>query len=132
MIKIEEYILLPKSIRQAHLRLHEPCVDRGKCYSYFLKGLLAYILDTTLPSGPKIHVCHACNNDRCSHPYHVYWCTAAENRQDTLEKAKQLQNKARSLGITSKKEKAKETEHSRVQLLTLGGNSTSSNTSFAK
>jgi len=84
MIKIEEYILLPKSIRQAHLRLH------------------------------------------------VYWCTAAENRQDTLEKAKQLQNKARSLGITSKKEKAKETEHSRVQLLTLGGNSTSSNTSFAK
>lgn len=81
MLVIEEYILLPKATRQAHLRLDEPCLERGG-QSMYLKGLLAHIHDTTIPSGHKIHVCHACNNALCSNPVHIYWGTAQENRLD--------------------------------------------------
>ena len=48
----------------------------------YLKGLLAHLRDTTIPSGHKIHVCHACNNAMCSNPNHLYWGTAQENRLD--------------------------------------------------
>ena len=82
MINIEEYMRLPLSQRQEHLKLNDPCVDRGRCYSVYLRGLLAYMLDTTLPYGNKIHVCHACNNDNCANPYHVYWGTPRENKLD--------------------------------------------------
>ena len=37
---------------------------------------------TTIPSGKKIHVCHACNNAACSNPNHIYWGTASENAID--------------------------------------------------
>lgn len=81
MIQIEEYILLSKEERQHHLRLDEPCIERGG-QSMYLKGLLAHLHDTTIPSGHKIHVCHACHNGKCSNPNHVYWGTASENRLD--------------------------------------------------
>lgn len=80
---IEEYILLPKEERQKHLKLDEPCIERGG-QSMYLKGLLAHLHDTTIPSGKKIHVCHACHNGKCSNPVHVYWGTASENRQDAI------------------------------------------------
>ena len=48
----------------------------------YLKGLLAHIHDTTIPSGKKIHVCHACHNGKCSNPNHLYWGTARENKKD--------------------------------------------------
>jgi len=120
MIKIEEYILLPQQIRQAHLRLHEPCIERGggTYTSAYSRGLLAHILDTTVPHGMKIHVCHACNNGECSNPYHLYWGTPRENRLDAIacgrndgktvyqrtiekygeEKAKELVSNASSIG----------------------------------
>ena len=82
MVKIEDYILLPKQIRQAHLRLHEPCIERGGA-SYQFKGLLAHILDTTLPK-KKPHLCHACYNGNCGNPYHMYWGTPKENRLDSI------------------------------------------------
>lgn len=50
----------------------------------YLKGLLAHLHDTTIPSGKKIHVCHACHNGKCSNPAHIYWGTASENRQDAI------------------------------------------------
>lgn len=78
---IEEYILLPQIQRQNHLRLTEPCLERGG-QSMYLKGLLAHLHDTTIPSGKKIHVCHACNNASCSNPNHLYWGTASENALD--------------------------------------------------
>ena len=81
MIDIYEYIKLPLVERQGHLDLLEPCIERGGMSQYF-KGLLAYILNTTIPSGHKIHVCHACHNGACSNPKHLYWGTASENKKD--------------------------------------------------
>ncbi len=51
----------------------------------YLKGLLAHLRDTTIPSGHKIHVCHACHNGKCSNPNHLYWGTAQGNRADEIE-----------------------------------------------
>ena len=83
MQKIEDYILLPQSKRQEHIRLDEACLERGG-QSMYLKGLLAHIHDTTIPSGKKIHVCHACHNSACSNPNHLYWGTAKENKLDAV------------------------------------------------
>ena len=68
MLQIEEYILLSKDERQKHLRLDENCTERGGPQkgglSSYCKGLMAHLLDTTIPAGHKIHICHACNNKR--------------------------------------------------------------------
>lgn len=86
MILIEEYILKLKTERQQHLELSSPCLERGGPrtggLSTYCKGLMAHILDTTIPSGHMIHVCHACNNAKCSNPCHLYWGTAQENKLD--------------------------------------------------
>jgi hypothetical protein len=84
MKNIYEYILLPKEQRQQHLKLNDDCVERG-AGSYYFKGLLAYFLDTTVPTGHKIHLCHACHNAKCSNPEHLYWGTARENKLDQKE-----------------------------------------------
>ena len=84
MKHINEYIELTQSERQEHLKLDEPCIERGG-QSMYLKGLLAHILNTTIPSGKRIHVCHACHNADCSNPYHLYWGTPSENRKDALK-----------------------------------------------
>ena len=84
MKQIEEYILLSKEERQAHLKLDEDCLERGG-QSMYLKGLLAHVHNTTIPSGKKIHVCHACHNGACSNPNHLYWGTASENALDRDE-----------------------------------------------
>ena len=81
---IEEYILLSKEDRQQHLKLDEACIERG-AGSYYFKGLLAHLLDTTVPTGHKIHLCHACHNAQCGNPTHLYWGTAQENRLDQVE-----------------------------------------------
>jgi hypothetical protein len=86
MILIETYILLTKAERCAHLKLNEPCIERGGPQkgglSSYCKGLMAHLLDTTIPTGHKIHICHVCDNGKCSNPNHLYWGTAQENRID--------------------------------------------------
>jgi hypothetical protein len=81
MIVITEYILEPREGRTAHLKLEESCVERGGTSTDF-RGLLAYVLGTTIPRGMKIHCCHACHNSRCSNPNHMYWGTPRENKLD--------------------------------------------------
>lgn len=88
MIKVEEYILHSKEERQKHLKLSESCIERGTDFSTHLKGLLAHVLDTTIPLGLKIHVCHACHNARCNNPYHLYWGTPSENERDAINNGK--------------------------------------------
>lgn len=77
MIDLKEYILLPKADRQRHLQLSQPCIERGG-NSTNHKGVLAQFLDTTIPSG-RILLCHACCNEKCSNPLHLYWGTDREN-----------------------------------------------------
>lgn len=124
---IEEYILLPKLQRQQHLKLDEACIERG-AGSYYFKGLLAHQLDTTVPTGHKIHLCHACHNAQCGNPNHLYWGTAQENRQDQvenggktiwertvekhgLEKAKLLNSRNGNTNAAGNKGRAKSEEH---------------------
>lgn len=87
MTPLSEYMLLSRDERRAHLRLEEACIVRGGD-SFQMRGLLAHILDTTIPeprSGRKVLVCHACNVSQCGNPYHLYWGTAADNVQDGIE-----------------------------------------------
>lgn len=77
MIDIKEFIQRSRDERRAHLQLDEPCCERGG-NSTNHKGVLAQYLDTTIPSG-RILLCHACNNEKCSNPKHLYWGTDKEN-----------------------------------------------------
>lgn len=79
---INDYILLPKLVRQNHLRLDEPCTDIGGDSRMF-RGLLSHHLGVTIPKGHQIHLCHACNNAVCSNVAHLYWGTAKENQDDS-------------------------------------------------
>ena len=94
----------------------------------YLKGLLAHIHETTIPSGKKIHVCHACHNSGCSNPNHLYWGTASENAMDRdqhygltiwdrmvakhgLEEAKAMNSRRGNTNGSGNKGKPKSEEH---------------------
>jgi len=133
MILIEEYIVRPRAERQQHIDLSDPCIERGGPQkgglSSYCKGLMAHLLDTTIPTGYKIYICHACNNPKCSNPKHLYWGTSSENSLDRvmngdksiwekmvdkygLEEAKILQAKGdKSSGGRSNKGIPKSEEH---------------------
>lgn len=89
MINIREYIELSKDERQTHLDLSQECLldlceSEGSLH-HVNRGRLSLLLDTTIPSGHDIQLCHACNNQRCSNPFHHYWGTAKENHQDQVD-----------------------------------------------
>ena len=83
MILIETYIAQPKESRQAHLKLNEPCTERGGNSENY-RGLLAHLLNTSIPKGQKIHLCHARHNSKCGNPNHLYWGTSKENSADRM------------------------------------------------
>lgn len=82
MILVEDWIKESKHERTSHLDLSESCLERGG-NSYMHRGILAQYLDTNLP--PKIDLCHACGNGKCSNPKHLYWGTRSENVRDAME-----------------------------------------------
>lgn len=85
MIKVEEWILEEKEIRTAHLDLEDACLERGGD-STSCRGVLAQYLNTDIPKGAKrIDLCHACHNDKCSNPKHLYWGTRKENARDYMD-----------------------------------------------
>ena len=79
MILVENWITEAREVRTQHLELTEPCIERGG-NSTVHRGVLAQYLSTNLPS--KVDLCHACHNDKCSNPKHLYWGTRKENVQD--------------------------------------------------
>ncbi len=83
---IEEYIKLLKEERQTHFDLSEPCIKRGGTNAEF-RGVLAVYLNTSIPykMKGKICCCHACNNENCSNPKHLYWGTNKKNLQDASD-----------------------------------------------
>lgn len=85
MILVEDWILEPRENRTAHLQLDEPCIERGG-NSTVHRGVLAQYLNTNLPT--KVDLCHACHNDKCSNPKHLYWGTRKENVADAKNAGK--------------------------------------------
>lgn len=88
MIKIRDYILLPRVERRAHIDLSQLCVemcDGGTNVHHVSRGVLAFFLGTTVPYGRDIYLCHACNNKKCSEPRHLYWGTPKDNTLDQVE-----------------------------------------------
>lgn len=79
MILVENWINESKEVRTRHLDLTESCLERGG-NSTNHRGILAQFLDSNIPN--KIDLCHACNNEKCSNPKHLYWGTRKENVQD--------------------------------------------------
>jgi hypothetical protein len=79
MIKVNEWIKESREVRSSHLDLAEECIERGG-NSTVHRGVLAQYLCTDMPS--KVDLCHACNNDKCSNPKHLYWGTRKENIED--------------------------------------------------
>jgi|GEM_PF-4162131 len=77
------YLLFEQKIRQDHLDLNEPCVERGG-NSTNHRGVLAQYLNTPIYGRPA-DLCHACHNDKCSNPKHLYWGTRKENIEDAKQ-----------------------------------------------
>lgn len=82
---IEKYMQLSLEERQSHIDLKSKCVKIGGQDSRHYRGLLAWYLGTTIPSGMKTYLCHACNEHSCSNPNHLYWGTAKENTADSIK-----------------------------------------------
>ena len=83
MIIVEDWIKnSDRDERTKHLDLTQPCIERGG-NSTVHRGVLAQYLNTNFPS--KINLCHACHNDKCSNPLHLYWGTYKENLKDSRD-----------------------------------------------
>jgi hypothetical protein len=79
---VEDYLSKEYKERQRHIDLNEPCLERGG-NSTAHRGVLAEYLNSPIYSSPA-DLCHACNNDKCSNPKHLYWGTRRENVQDAI------------------------------------------------
>lgn len=78
IIDFDVYMSLSKNERQSHLKLTQPCIERGG-NSTNHRGVLAQYLNTIIPMGRIAVLAHACNNRKCSNPEHLYWATDREN-----------------------------------------------------
>jgi len=85
MKNVEELVIrVSREERRSHLDLSMPCIFRGGSSPAF-RGLLATMLDTTIPQSKEVFLCHACHNGGCSNWKHLYWGTRKDNGQDYRE-----------------------------------------------
>ena len=84
MQNVYEYITKSREDRRSHIDLDCECLEIGGKSTHF-KGILAFSLGTTIPKGHAIHLCHACNNEKCCNPKHLYWGTPIDNARDRVE-----------------------------------------------
>ena len=82
-VLVEEYLSLTVEERQSHLDLDSPCNERGG-NSTNHRGVLAQYLNTPIYGKPA-DLCHACSNNKCSNPKHLYWGTRSENVMDGMK-----------------------------------------------
>ena len=80
---VEAYLTKEQSERQSHLDLNDECLERGG-NSTNHRGVLAQYLDAPIYGRPA-DLCHACHNENCSNPKHLYWGTRKENVQDARD-----------------------------------------------
>lgn len=78
---MKSYMAHSKDERTSHLDLSSSCIEIGT-KSRECRALLAHHLNTVVPTGLRIHLCHACHNGKCSNVKHLYWGTASENLKD--------------------------------------------------
>jgi hypothetical protein len=83
---LSDYMELPREVRKQHLDLSKPCVEMGGS-SRSSRALLGMFLNTTCEGlGMKTgYLCHACGNEKCSNPEHLYWGSATDNSIDKFE-----------------------------------------------
>jgi hypothetical protein len=77
---------LPREERRKHLDLSKPCVKIG-ADSRCCRALLGMYLSTTCEGlGMKTgYLCHACGNEKCNNPEHLYWGSSSDNSIDKFE-----------------------------------------------
>ncbi len=81
----KDYIqTVSRADRRLHLKLDTPCNERGGD-SRNHRGNLSQFLNTSIPSGKNICLCHACHNGKCSNPEHLYWGSDSDNLKDRIE-----------------------------------------------
>ena len=83
---LSEYMNLTREIRRQHINLSKPCVEMGGS-SRSSRALLGMYLGTTCEGqGMKTGLlCHACGNEGCSNPEHLYWGSSSDNSIDKYE-----------------------------------------------
>ena len=82
-MKLDEYIAQSQAVRQQHLNLEEPCIERGGNSTQH-RGVLVGFINILFYTRP-VDLCHACHNEKCSNPRHLYWGTRKENIQDAKD-----------------------------------------------
>ena len=95
-MRIDDYVVMPRSARTAHIDLSSPCLLGPKNLAGMMlrwRLLNKYLnLPDDFKGSSKIHCCHLCPSDTgwgwavCNNPEHLYWGTAAENNQDNIAK----------------------------------------------
>ena len=96
LMRIDDYVMMPRSARTAHADLSSPCLLGPKNLPGMQlrwRLLNKYLnLPDEFKGSNQIHCCHLCRNDTgagwavCNNPEHLYWGTAAENNQDNIDK----------------------------------------------
>jgi hypothetical protein len=98
-VALLDYMEIPLEARRQHLDLSKPCVEIGAC-SRSSRALLGMYLNTTCEGlGMKTgYLCHACGNEKCSNPEHLYWGTCSENNLERfIHDPKSVQSHATAL-----------------------------------